>query len=62
MRHCPDDLPWHRVIRSDGSIALGMYPEIQRGLLEAEGITFLPDGRVNMKEHLYPLEHIESLT
>ena len=56
MRYCPDDIPWHRVIRSDGSIVLGMHPGFQRGLLETEGITFLSDGRVDMSKHLFSLE------
>jgi methylated-DNA-protein-cysteine methyltransferase related protein len=30
-------LPWHRVVRADGSLAKGAR---QRGLLEAEGIPF----------------------
>jgi len=31
------ELPWHRVVRSDGSLAVG---ERQRRLLEAEGVPF----------------------
>ena len=48
MRRCPDDLPWQRVVKSDGSIAGGGYAEIRRALLEAEGVPFLPDGRVDL--------------
>lgn len=48
MRFCPEDLPWQRVVMADGSIAGGGFPEIRRALLEAEGISFLPDGRVDM--------------
>ena len=48
MRACPDDLPWHRVVRADGSIAGGGYAPIRRMLLEREGIPFLEDGRVDM--------------
>ena len=33
------DLPWHRVVRADGSLAKG---ERQRALLEAEGVPFRP--------------------
>lgn len=48
MRQCPGELPWHRVIRSDGTLAsIGPW-ELQRMLLEAEGIPFLPDGRVDI--------------
>ncbi len=48
MRCCPDDLPWHRVVKADGAIAENGYSDIRRALLEAEGIPFLKDGRVNM--------------
>ncbi|HEV2999638.1 MAG TPA: MGMT family protein [Solirubrobacteraceae bacterium] len=41
------DVPWHRVVRADGSLAKGAR---QRRLLEAEGVRFLPDGRVDMAE------------
>ena len=45
------DLPWHRVIRSSGSIALpkGAGRELQIGLLCAEGVEVSPDGRVDME-------------
>ncbi|MDD4080287.1 MAG: MGMT family protein [Eubacteriales bacterium] len=48
MRNCPDRLPWQRVVMADGSIAGGGYREIRRAMLEAEGVPFLPDGRVDM--------------
>jgi methylated-DNA-protein-cysteine methyltransferase-like protein len=48
MRNCPEGLPWQRVVMADGSIAQGGYHEIRRAMLEAEGVPFLPDGRVNM--------------
>ena len=38
-------LPWHRVVRADGSLAKG---ERQRRLLEAEGVPFR-GGRVDMR-------------
>jgi methylated-DNA-protein-cysteine methyltransferase-like protein len=38
-------LPWHRIVRADGSLAQG---ERQRRLLEAEGIPFR-GGRVDMR-------------
>ena len=50
MRVCPEGLPWQRVVKADGSITGGMYAEMRRELLEAEGVYFLLDGRVNMKE------------
>ena len=51
MRHCPDHLPWQRVVMADGSITGGVYAEMRRAMLEEEGVTFLPDGRVDMKRH-----------
>ncbi|MBA2347575.1 MAG: MGMT family protein [Solirubrobacterales bacterium] len=44
LRHARDpDLPWHRVVRADGSLAKG---ERQRALLDAEGVPFDEQGRV----------------
>ena len=44
-------LPWHRVIRSNGSIALeeGAGKELQITLLLAEGVKASPSGRIDMK-------------
>lgn len=55
MRRVPEgeDLPCHRVVFRDGSLCSdGIFggPGAQRSLLEAEGVTFTKDGRVNMKE------------
>ena len=49
MRCCPEGLPWHRVIKADGSIACGGQAELRRALLAAEDEPFLPDGRVDWK-------------
>ena len=48
MRHCPDDLPWHRVVRADGSIAGGDYAPLRELLLRQEGVPFLADGRADL--------------
>lgn len=48
MRVCPEGLPWHRVVKADGSIAGGGYAPIRRALLEREGVPFLPDGRADL--------------
>jgi alkylated DNA nucleotide flippase Atl1 len=43
---CDDPaVPWHRVVRADGSLAKG---ERQRALLENEGVPFR-NGRVDMR-------------
>jgi len=45
------DLPWYRVIRSNGSIALkeGEGRELQMQLLREEGVEVSPDGLVDME-------------
>ena len=46
-------VPCHRVVFADGSLAPGFAfggPGEQRRMLEAEGVSFRPDGRVDMKE------------
>lgn len=48
--------PAHRVINREGKLTGGWAfgsPEVQRGLLESEGVTFLPDGRVDLEKHLW---------
>jgi methylated-DNA-protein-cysteine methyltransferase-like protein len=46
LRACSDpDVPWHRIVRADGSLAQGAR---QRALLEAEGVPFRGD-RVQMR-------------
>lgn len=52
MGCCPDadNLPWWRVVKADGTVAGGQYADMRRGMLEDEGVAFLLDGRVNMKE------------
>ena len=47
----PGIVPCHRVVFADGSLAKGFAfggEGVQRALLEAEGVEFLPDGRVDM--------------
>lgn len=47
----PGVIPCHRVVFKDGSLAPGFAfggKDAQRRLLEAEGIGFLDDGRVDM--------------
>lgn len=54
MRCCPDRLPWQRVVTKDGTIAGGIYADMRKAILEAEGVSFLPDGRVDMKLCSWP--------
>jgi len=50
-----DRLPWHRVLRATGQIALPTAGgrEEQRARLEQEGVRFLVDGRVDLERHLW---------
>ena len=54
MRRCPEALPWHRVVKADGSIAGGGEAGLRRALLAQEGIPFLADGRVNLARCRWP--------
>lgn len=47
----PGVIPCHRVVFKDGRICAGYAfggPQVQRAMLEEEGVPFLPDGRVDM--------------
>jgi methylated-DNA-protein-cysteine methyltransferase related protein len=51
LHHCEDDgVPWHRIVRADGSLAKGRR---QRRLLEAEGVPFRGE-RVDMAKARLP--------
>jgi methylated-DNA-protein-cysteine methyltransferase related protein len=47
-----DDVPWHRIVHADGSLAKGAR---QRRLLEAEDVPFR-GARVDMRTARLPLE------
>lgn len=49
----PEGLPCHRVVFKDGSLCKAYIfggEEVQRGLLEGEGVCFLDDGRVDLSK------------
>jgi methylated-DNA-protein-cysteine methyltransferase-like protein len=53
LKATPEDLdvPCHRVVNREGQLSGGWAfggPEVQRHLLELEGVDFLEDGRVDM--------------
>ncbi len=51
MAACPDDVPWQRVINSQGKISERAGAERQRQLLEQEGVTFDAKDRVDFKKY-----------
>ncbi len=51
MAACPDGLPWHRVINSQGKISVRSRNDHhikQQKLLEAEGVVFDKKGRIDL--------------
>lgn len=52
----PGVIPCHRVVFKDGSLAPGFAfggPEIQRALLENEGVGFTSEGKVDMEKYAW---------
>jgi len=51
------DLPWHRVVRKDGQIALSMGQggSVQKALLLQEGVTFKAEDIVDIQQHRFVL-------
>ena len=50
-----EKLPWHRVINSQGKISLkpGHGYELQKAMLESEGVTFGLEDRIDFKRFLW---------
>jgi methylated-DNA-protein-cysteine methyltransferase-like protein len=51
MANCPEDVPWQRVINSQGKISERSGAEKQRLLLEQEGVEFDAKDRVDLKKY-----------
>ena len=53
MKNCPEGLPWHRVVRADGTIACpgnSDIGEMRAALLAAEGVN-IEDGKIDMGKY-----------
>lgn len=52
MAACPDDVPWHRVVNARGGLSTEGRADLpagyQRALLEAEGVVFDAEGRLDL--------------
>jgi methylated-DNA-protein-cysteine methyltransferase-like protein len=56
LRHGDQGVPWQRVVNSQGRVSIKGSPEgaaEQRARLEAEGIVFDENDRLNMRQHLW---------
>lgn len=55
-----DPVPWHRVVNARGGIStrrvIGYAPDLQRELLEAEGVQFGPGDCVDLAVHQWKPE------
>ncbi|RDD29256.1 6-O-methylguanine DNA methyltransferase [Prosthecochloris sp. ZM] len=54
-----EHVPAHRVVNRYGALTGKMHfltPETMRDMLEAEGVTFLDDGTVDLERHLFGFE------
>lgn len=50
MAACPPEVPWQRVVNAQGKISLRKSAELQRQLLEDEGVIFDARDRINLVE------------
>jgi methylated-DNA-protein-cysteine methyltransferase related protein len=51
MAACPDDVPWQRVINSQGKISPRPGAELQKELLRAEGVFFNEKGKIDFETY-----------
>ena len=51
LKQCPDDVPWYRVVNAQGRVSPrhGLGPNLQRSLLEEEGIQFDAADRLDIE-------------
>ena len=55
LASCPDELPWHRVVNAQGRISLrsGEGPDVQRTLLQAEGVILSSEDVIELDRYLW---------
>ena len=56
MNQCPGDVPWQRVVNASGGIStehLHEPADLQRRLLESEGIRFEKTGSLSMSKYRF---------
>jgi methylated-DNA-protein-cysteine methyltransferase-like protein len=58
LKRCPEGVPWHRVVNARGEISQRPGEDLQRALLEDEGVVFNNKGRVDLKHYAWkPAQH-----
>jgi methylated-DNA-protein-cysteine methyltransferase-like protein len=57
------NLPWHRVINSQGKIVLKSEDgkDFQKILLEKEGVEFLDKNKIDLKKYLWEIDSLTSI-
>ncbi len=60
MAHCPEGVPWWRVINAQGKVSVREGEDRQRPLLEAEGVAFDVRGRVDLTRYAWPDDNARS--
>ena len=57
LNQCPADLPWHRVVNAQGGCSTDQKADTPRGmqrtLLEAEGVEFRANGRLDLERYRF---------
>lgn len=51
-----DNVPWHRVVNAQGGTSthkVGLPPDLQRTLLEAEGVKFNKEDKLDLDKYLW---------
>jgi len=55
MHGCPRGVPWQRVVNASGGTSTDRLPDmppgLQRALLEAEGVSFRPNGTLDLTRY-----------
>ncbi|RMG55180.1 MAG: methyltransferase [Acidobacteria bacterium] len=55
MARAPEGVPWHRVVNRKGRLSIGkrsvILQELQKNLLQAEGVRFIAPDQVDMDRH-----------
>jgi alkylated DNA nucleotide flippase Atl1 len=59
MSVAPAGVPWHRVVNQQGQLTIGkrsvMLQDLQKNLLQAEGIDFVAVDQVDIEKHRWKL-------